>query len=137
MRIRQLAHVCLFAHDLDETEAFYRDALGLPVKFRFLRGGQRVGFYLDLGGRTNIEVFARSDARFAETDAINHLCLEVEDMDAARAHLASAGVAVTDRKLGCDGTWQAWLTDPNGVKIELFQYTAESAQFTGGDRSLD
>ena len=39
MRIRQLAHVCLFAHDLDETEAFYGDALGLPVKFRFLRGG--------------------------------------------------------------------------------------------------
>ncbi|TIU37930.1 MAG: VOC family protein, partial [Mesorhizobium sp.] len=33
--------------------------------------------------------------------------------------------------------FQAWITDPNGVRIELFEYTAKSAQFTGGDRVAD
>ncbi len=29
------------------------------------------------------------------------------------------------------------MTDPNGVRIELFQYTDASAQFLGGDRTAD
>ena len=38
------------------------------------------------------------------------------------------------KKRGVDGTWQCWLTDPDGTKIELFEYTEDSAQFKGGDR---
>lgn len=136
IRVRQLAHVCFFARDLEATAAFWRDVLGLNVKFDFLRGGERAGFYIEVGGRTHVEVF-RKDAGFSETDAINHLCLEVEDIDAAVAHIRGQGVEVTDKTFGCDDTWQAWVTDPNGVKVELFQYTGRSAQFVGGDRSLD
>ena len=29
------------------------------------------------------------------------------------------------------------MTDPNGVRIELFEYTPKSAQFVGGDRIAD
>lgn len=136
IRVRQLAHICILARDLAETRAFYTDVLGLPVKFEFLRDGRPFGFYLDAGGRTNVEVFER-----AETDApaarLDHLCLEVEDIDAAVAHVRGRGVSVTDKKLGVDETWQAWVTDPNGVRIELFQYTERSAQFVGGDRVAD
>ncbi|MNT98681.1 hypothetical protein D3C72_2413220 [compost metagenome] len=39
------------------------------------------------------------------------------------------GVEITDKKLGADGTWQAWTKDPNGVKLEIFQYTENSMQF--------
>ena len=46
-------------------------------------------------------------------------------------------MAVTDKKLGIDQTWQAWTEDPNGVKVELFEYTPGSAQFVGGDREVD
>lgn len=132
--VKQLAHVCIFAHDLDVTEAFYRDVLGIGVVFRFLKDGRSIGYYLDAGARTNIEVFARAEAAFSERDAINHLCLEVEDMDALLAHLGGLGVPFTAKSFGCDDTWQAWITDPNGVKIELFEYTGRSAQFVGGDR---
>ena len=68
---------------------------------------------------------------------INHFCLEVERIDDAVAHIKSRGVPVTDKKFACDDTWQAWITDPNGVRIELFEYTAKSAQFVGGDRIAD
>lgn len=135
--IKQLAHVCIFTDDLDSTEAFYRDVLGIPVKFRFVRNGKPHGFYLDVGGRTNIEVFEKPDTAFAESNAINHLCLEVEDMDEAIAHIRAQGVAITDKKFGIDDTYQSWTADPNGVKIELFEYTAKSAQFLGGDRNVN
>jgi lactoylglutathione lyase/glyoxylase I family protein len=138
IRVKQVAHVCIFAHDLEATRRFYEEALGLDVAFRFLRDGEVIGFYLNAGGRSHIEVFERQETRFDETDQINHLCLEVESIDAALAHLAAQGVEPTrPKKQGVDGTWQCWLADPNGVKIELFEYTDRSAQFTGGDRVVD
>lgn len=140
IRVRQVAHVCILTGDLAGTRDFYVRVLGLPVKFEFLRDGRAFGFYLDAGGRTNVEVFERSDVGsdvVAPAARIDHLCLEVEDIEAAIAHVRGEGVAITDGKLGVDETWQAWVTDPNGVRIELFQYTGRSAQFVGGDRVAD
>jgi glyoxylase I family protein len=138
IEVKQIAHVCIFAHDLEATRRFYEDVLGMPTKFNFLRGGKMFGFYLEAGGRSHVEVFQKDGTRFDETDQINHLCLEVENLDAAIAHVEAQGVALTrPKKLAIDDTWQCWLTDPNGVKIELFEYTDKSAQFIGGDRVAD
>lgn len=127
--IKQVAHACIFAHDLATTECFYRDVLGIGKAFDFKRGEDWIGFYLDLGGRTFIEVFSKADSRFSEFNQINHICLETEDIDSLVNHIKQQGVAVTEKKLGVDGTWQAWITDPNGVKLEIFQYTERSLQF--------
>lgn len=127
--IKQVAHACIFAHDLEKTENFYRDVFGIPKAFDFKRGEDWIGLYLDLGARTFIEVFRKAESRFAETDQINHICLETEDLDGLIAHVRAQGVTITDKKLGVDGTWQAWSNDPNGVKLEIFQYTADSLQF--------
>lgn len=132
--IKQVAHVCIFAHDLDATETFWTDVLGMPVAFRFTRNGAPYGFYLDAGGRTNVEVFQKPESTFAETNQINHVCLEVHSLDEAIAAIRAKGVKITDKKMGVDETFQAWTADPNGVKIELFEYTDNSAQFVGGDR---
>ena len=137
IEVKQLAHVCIFANDLTETSDFYRDVLGLDVAFNFTRDGEWIGFYLDAGGRSNIEVFLKPEAESGREDQINHFCLEVASIADAVAHIRAKGVEVTDKKRGVDDTWQAWVTDPNGVRIELFEYTAESAQFVGGDRAAD
>ena len=135
--IKQLAHMCIFTDDLAATEAFYRDVLGIEVKFRFIRDGKLHGFYLDVGNSTNIEVFEKAGTAFDESNAINHMCLEVHDMDAAIAHIRAQGAEITDKKFGIDDTYQSWTKDPNGVKIELFEYTPKSAQFLGGDRNVN
>lgn len=132
--VKQIAHTCIFAKDLAETERFYKDVLGIEKIFNFTRDGDVFGFYLNAGGATHIEVFRKTEAEFAETNQINHICFEVTDIDAAIAHIRAQGVEARDKSKGCDDTWQSWITDPNGVKIELFQYTMDSAQFTGGDR---
>jgi hypothetical protein len=53
------------------------------------------------------------------------------------AALAAAGVEATPPKLGCDRSWQTWIRDPDGNRVELHQYTAESSQRTGRDCVLD
>jgi lactoylglutathione lyase/glyoxylase I family protein len=47
IKVKQLAHVCIFAQDLEATRGFYRDVLGLDTRFNFLRDGRIFGFYLD------------------------------------------------------------------------------------------
>ena len=137
IRVKQVAHVCIFANDLEETRSFYRGVLGMDVVFNFLRDGEVFGFYLGAGGRSHVEVFLKPAAEFSETNQINHLCLEVESIDAAIDHIRGRNVPVTDKKRACDDTYQAWVRDPNGVKIELFEYTDKSAQLKGGDRVAD
>ncbi|HVX80873.1 MAG TPA: VOC family protein [Devosiaceae bacterium] len=132
--IRQIAHVCIFCKDLKETSDWYRDVLGFEIVFNFTRNGEIFGYYLASGGDTFVEVFHKPEAGFSETDRVNHICFEVVDMDEALAHIRSLGVEARDKSKGCDDTWQSWITDPNGTKIELFQYTGESAQFVGRDR---
>ena len=127
--ITQVAHTCIFAHDLAATEAFYRDVFGIAKAFDFKRGEDWIGFYLDLGQRSFIEVFRKPESSFDEKNQINHICLETEDLDGLLAHVRSQGIKITGKKLGVDGTWQAWTKDPNGVKLEIFQYTADSMQF--------
>ncbi|AVA26516.1 MULTISPECIES: VOC family protein [unclassified Rhizobium] len=137
IKLRQLAHVCIFTRDLDKTRAFYRDVLGADTQFSFLRDGKIFGFYVNCNGRTAIEVFEKSETSYSEHNQINHFCLEVEDMDDAIEHIRSKGVEITNKRLACDDTYQAWLRDPNDVRIELFEYTDRSAQFIGGDRIAD
>ncbi len=138
IKTKQIAHVCIFAHDLDETRSFYEDVLGMDTAFNFLRDDKIFGFYLNAGGRSHVEVFQKDATSFDESNQINHMCIEVESLDDAIAHVKSKGIEPTrPKKRGCDNTWQCWLADPNGVKIELFEYTPESAQFTGGDRVAD
>jgi len=137
IKVKQVAHVCIFANDVEETRNFYKDVLGLDTVFNFLRDDKIFGFYLNVGGRTHIEVFQKGGTSFSETNQINHMCLEVENIDQAIDHIKALNIDITAKKFACDDTYQAWIKDPNGVKIELFEYTDKSAQFVGGDRVAD
>ncbi len=135
--ITRLAHVCIGATDLAAAEEFYVQTLGMELAFEFFRAGERIGFYVKAGEDTFIEVFADAEAQDAARPRIKHFCLEVEDLDAVLTTLASRGVKVTDKKLGADNAWQAWIADPSGVRIELMQYRKDSTQFTGANVVLD
>jgi catechol 2,3-dioxygenase-like lactoylglutathione lyase family enzyme len=129
MPVTRLAHVCLHVRDLDVTARFYEGALGLSRGFTFEKNGAVFGFYLACGNQSFIEVF-RGDPGMPGN--IKHLALEVDDLDGVTQQLRSQGYEISDKKLGSDRSWQAWTTDPDGVRIELHQYTAESRQIVGG-----
>ena len=135
--IKRLAHVCLGATDLAASRDFYVQQLGLELAFEFFRGDQAIGFYLRAGQGTFIEVFADEAAVDGERPRIKHFCLEVEDLEGVIASVSERGVQVSDEKLGADNAWQAWITDPSGIRIELMQYRPDSTQFTGEPVRLD
>ena len=127
--IRNLAHLALVVRDLDASLAFYRDALGLPIAFEFRNdAGERFGLYLHVGGRTFIEMFEGERDPDDQRRSFRHFCLEVDDVPATVAHLRERGVEASEPKLGADQSWQAWIQDPDGNRIELHQYTPASWQ---------
>jgi catechol 2,3-dioxygenase-like lactoylglutathione lyase family enzyme len=127
--ITGIAHTCYLVPDLDRALAFYVEQLGLKVAFEFRReDGTRYGVYLRLGRRTFIELFRGDLGPKAEKQSYGHICLEVDDVARTVVELRAKGVACTDPKLGMDESWQAWIADPDGNRIELHGYTAKSWQ---------
>ena len=127
--ITGMAHACFTVSNLDRALSFYRDQLGLTEAFDFVNdAGYRHGIYLYLGGRNFIELFEGPLDGPAKGQSFRHICLEVDDLNATVAELRERGVEVSDPKLGHDRSWQAWITDPDGNRFELHQYTPESWQ---------
>ena len=127
--ITGMAHACFTVSDLERSLAFYRDALGLKPAFDFInQEGRRFGIYLHLGGRNFIELFEGQLGERADGQSYRHICLEVDDIESTVQMLRDRGIEVSDPKLGGDRSWQAWITDPDGNRIELHHYTAESKQ---------
>ena len=127
--ITGLAHVCFTVSDLERSIAFYQDGLGLKPAFDFVdESGRRYGLYLHAGGRNFIELFEGQLGQPAEQQSYRHICLEVDDIHATVQALSERGVQVGEIKLGKDQSYQAWITDPDGNRIELHGYTAESWQ---------
>ena len=140
--IRRLAHLCLFTNDLERLVAFYRDGLGLSVKFRFAAAdGAVFGAYVGAGDSTFIEFFDQHLAAkqwggdlapLAAGNRYGHLCLEVTGLADFRAALMERGVSVGEIRAGLDHSLQAWLADPDGNRVELMEYTHRSAQLAPG-----
>jgi lactoylglutathione lyase len=139
--IKRLGHLCLMSHQLPAMIAFYRDGLGLPIKFSLKHDdGTAFGHYFGAGNLTFIEIFDRAgavrqwggDAARLKSHAgthFNHFCLEVTGIEEFCAKLQAKGI-VMDRltTVGMDHSKQAWLKDPDGNVIELMEYTPKSMQ---------
>ncbi len=141
--IRQLAHLCLMSHQLPAMIAFYRDGLGLPIKFSLQHDdGTAFGHYFEAGHMSFIEIFDRPGAakqwgrdaaekqRPHAGSHFNHFCFEVQGLEQYLATLEARGLKI-DRpvKVGMDHSKQAWIHDPDGNVIELMEYTPKSMQF--------
>lgn len=129
MGIVDLAHICFTVTDLETSIAFYQDKLGFAPAFDFVNDkGERFGVYLHIGGRSFIELFAGKPGQPAQGQSYKHFCLEVDEINVTASDLRSKGIEVSEVKMGSDNSWQAWLSDPDGNRIELHQYTHRSRQ---------
>ncbi len=116
--ILALDHINIGTDRLAATTAFFRDALGLTEGWRpdFPFGG----VWLYAGDTAVVHLVeldaARGPSRAASMD---HAAFRISDYDACRQRLDAAGVAY--RAIDIPGTEirQIFITDPNGVNIEL------------------
>jgi catechol 2,3-dioxygenase-like lactoylglutathione lyase family enzyme len=127
--ITGLSHACFHVSDLEKSIEFYRDRLGLKVAFDLnIPKANLRGVYLHAGERTFIELFQGAPVPTPPNASYRHVCLEVDDIQATVRELRGRGVEVGEVKLGGDSSYQAWLADPDGNRIELHQFTPESLQ---------
>lgn len=129
-----IGHLAITVADMEKSIQFYSEGLGYKRVFDFAKPetGEPWIVYLYAGGEQFIELFydGENDYKWDIKDrAYNHVCLVVDDMNAAVAKLNAAGIALDKQpKQGVDGNWQCWLTDPDGVRIEIMQLGPDSPQ---------
>ena len=123
MRIKSLGHVVLKVSDLERSERFYTDVLGMQVCARlndpryhmifFSLGNHHELALLEVSGgeRPDERAVGLHHAAFCIGDAIDQL---VE----ARTHLESAGVAC--QPVDHDVTKSLYFTDPDGNMLEVY-----------------
>ena len=128
IRIRGIDHVVIRVRDVERMIAFYRDVLGCAVERRLdeiglvqLRAGQALIDLVDVAGTIGREGGA---APGAEGRNMDHLCLRLEDFDAAalQAHLEAHGVAPGEvvRRYGAEGNGPSiYISDPENNTVEL------------------
>jgi catechol 2,3-dioxygenase-like lactoylglutathione lyase family enzyme len=141
--VRRIHHVGITVAQLDRSMVFYRDLLGMRVlelcddedvgAIVGLPGGRARIADLDAGNGQILELLEYLSAAEASQphrpDLVGscHISLQVGDLNAALARLASAGILPAGEvaKLSGGGVWQdclvVYLRDPDGVFVELIE----------------
>ncbi|HEV3120321.1 MAG TPA: VOC family protein, partial [Isosphaeraceae bacterium] len=85
-RLTGVAHMAIYAHDVDKSLAFYKDFLGFGEPFRLTKSGGGLHLtFIKISDRQYIELFPE---KAPGTDRLNHIALETDDAEAMRAYLA-------------------------------------------------
>ncbi|HET7708292.1 MAG TPA: VOC family protein [Sphingomicrobium sp.] len=115
-RITGLGGVFYKVADPDKTRAWYRDNLGIGgewgVMFPF-KADDPEGFAL-------LSPFDKASDYFAPSRQPFMVNLRVDDLDGMIADLEAKGIAILGRQDEDYGRF-AWILDPDGVKVELWQ----------------
>jgi lactoylglutathione lyase len=120
-KILCVANYAIFAHDFEQSRAYYKDFLGFqePYSLKNPDGTPSMTFF-KINDRQYIEL---SPERQAGTDRLSHLSFETNDIEALRKYLASKGVKVpAEAHKGRIGNLSFNITDPEGHTLEMVQY---------------
>jgi len=128
MAVTKLLHTRLRVNDVERTEKFYEQALGLTVSRRHTspRGAQLV-FLATPNSEEEIELCqmppGSSPAVQVQPDLM-HLAFEVENLEAFSAELKKKGFALSDGPtVTGSGSVIAFIDAPEGYEVELIQRT--------------
>jgi lactoylglutathione lyase len=127
-----IGHVAIRVKDIGKSLDFYVDRLGFSEMFRLHRDNKLWIVYLRVTDGQFIELFPEATGDKAQEETVvglNHLCLEVTDIDKAIAEVTAKGIEIwRPKKEGADFNLQAWIKDPDGNRIELMQLGAKAMQ---------
>ncbi len=119
-------HVGIVAKHWQSTLDFYIKTLGFREAFTFKdKDGNVTTSYLQISKNDFLEII-RPTAQ--STPGVNHVGIWVDDIKSTVAKLRQKGVKVEDIRVGNSKAPLTNFVDPNGVRIELLEYPAESWQ---------
>jgi len=131
---KRIDHVAIIVRNLEQALVFYRDTLGIEpglikevpteqVRIAFLPMGGPEGSEIELLEPTSPD---SSLTKFLEKrgEGMHHICLEVDDIDAAMQEMQEKGAAVLDKQPRIAAEGRAIFLHPkgtNGVLLELLE----------------
>ncbi|MCC7080166.1 MAG: VOC family protein [Burkholderiales bacterium] len=134
MKIKRIEHVGVVVRDVEASRRLWEDCFGIKLGGVEENSVRRLALYPV--GESMVELIAGTapDTRHAQMVAegkggLNHICFEVEDIDAALAELKARGIALIDQvpRIGHAGCRIAFI-DPAATEnclIELAELPAD------------
>lgn len=130
----KLGHIAFTVKDMEKSLDFYCRVLGCKKAFELnhYETGEPWIVYLYLGNGQFIELFygGEIDNPWNEKlQGFSHLCILVDDCVKKCEEIRAAGYPIDkEPKQAIDNNWQFWVTDPDGIRIELMSYDPDCPQ---------
>ena len=138
MPLSHLEHFLLQVDDIDATRAWYERVLGFtagytpdfkfPVCWLYL--GDRDVIHITQGGakvsRERQTYLGQQSQATTGSGAIDHLAFRCTGLGDMLDHFKAEAIDHKTRQVDDQGLFQVFLTDPNGIKIELNFAAAEA-----------
>jgi methylmalonyl-CoA epimerase len=131
---KRIDHVAIIVRNIEQALAFYRDTLGImPSEIKEVPTEQVRIAFLPMGGPGGSEIELiepttpdSSLTKFLEKrgEGLHHICLEVDNIDAALAEMQEKGAPVLDEQPRISAEGRAIFIHPkgtNGVLLELVE----------------
>lgn len=125
-QIEGLAGAFIYSPDADRLAAWYQDELGISLEAH----PDGIGHYrvfqtrdLETSEVRENPVFAinHADDQIQPTGANFTIGFRVDDLEAFLTQLREQGVAIDDKRLEWAGGKHAWVHDPDGNRVELYE----------------
>lgn len=120
-RILGVAHIALYAHDIEQSRSFYTGMLGFqePYSLENPDGSLSAAFF-KINDHQYVEILPEKEP---STDRLVHIALETDNAEQLREYLGSRGVQVPDRVTkDRTGNTSFTVTDPDKHTVEFVQY---------------
>jgi catechol 2,3-dioxygenase-like lactoylglutathione lyase family enzyme len=121
-----LNHVAMYVRNFDESMNFYIKTMGFREAFSFKdKEGKPIVAYLQISRDTFLELLP------ADADhpvGYSHAGIWVEDIKATIEAIRQEGVKVDDPQVRLTKAKVTFVTDPNGLRMELLEFAPESMQ---------
>jgi catechol 2,3-dioxygenase-like lactoylglutathione lyase family enzyme len=119
-------HVAIAVENFDETFNFYTQKMGFREAFTVKdASGKPTLAYVQVNRNTFVEL---QQANANRRPGLNHFGLHVQNLKAVVTMLKERGVMVEDPRVRPDDSSVANATDPNGIRIEMFEFGPGSPQ---------
>lgn len=118
----KLGNICYYVSDIDKTEAFYRDVMGLDVQ-RMDGDGETEGDWLIANTVNGVDlIFFETESRPGNSPII---VFEIAEggIDDVVSSLAGQGVTIVTPVSHAPGGWSSEFADPDGHVISMYQST--------------
>jgi catechol 2,3-dioxygenase-like lactoylglutathione lyase family enzyme len=125
-------HLAITVKNMEESLDFYTRVLGFKRVFDIdnPKDGKPWIVYLLVYEGQFVELFYGGETPNpwnSKLIGFNHICFLVDDVHAVAKRIKDAGWKLdAEPSMACDNNWQCWVSDPNGIRIEMMKISPDS-----------